>query len=218
MNTQDEETRKRQLTERFQERFWEGIDTVSNGWSSTGHYSAGEAAAYAHGYRDALFSLAERFEVDPGDYDQFAAALGERQRRAQVEAGAAPVPSGNDMDSPAHLRVAARRRLVGGVEFKNLTLRRIATAIRDKRIAMVDRYEGLGLKEDEPWLAKLRRFGLHGCTKDGEAAEYDAVRAELRMLRHLYLHLISDREWFRRHCEAKATAENAVTAKEGVAA
>lgn len=192
---------REQLKVWIEEQVWEAADDIGQGYGGLDKYSPEQLAAYARGQRRLLEPLADRNEMNVGNlFLQFEAAIGERMRRLQVS-------SECGMRSAEIIRRGKLRRRL----FNNLI-----EQIRDKRIAMLDRYELLDYKaEYTPWRNRVWAWERRGVEqKDWD--EFNQVRQELDALWSLSHHLTADRSWFAKHYELRSKA-NAGPAQEAAA-
>jgi hypothetical protein len=147
-----------------------------------GSYSDEEMAAYANGVKSVIQRLLEHYELENSSLGckQIDAAIGERLRR-----------------------VGSKRQKLSTRRLNN-----IVEAIRDKRIAMLDRYEGLDYKlEYAPLQKKLWAIERHGVRDEQEGVDYQVVDRELKALFDLSSQLINDKSWMARHFELREKAQ-----------
>ncbi len=161
-------------------QIWDAADSVARGYNGLDKLSDLAVEQYARGYHHALESLAEanalRMDSLRFAFGQIRAALGERLRRN---------------NSP-------NQKLPGRAPLLNEVL----AQIRDKRIAMRDRYELLEYNgEFRAWKKRLRRFELNRYEAH-EFANWQVVDVELDAIWALSSRLIADKAWFARHYEA----------------
>jgi hypothetical protein len=176
-----EQERKR-LKIWIEDRIWDLADDIGLGYNQLDKLSDAEVVAYARGQRNVLSALAEREEVDL-HYDsclaQIEGALGERFRRTNS-------PSGK-----------LKRRLFD----------KLITQIRDKRIAMLDRYESLNYRgEYEVWRKRVWAIERAGVPAE-EYQEFDRLRHELAAVWSLASHLMGSKHWLEKNWEARKKLE-----------
>lgn len=159
----------RRMKARIEDRLYELADDIGRGYNRMKDWSDAEVVAYANGVRHSLEWLAELHECaeSPGAFLQIQGALGERYRRTNSPAG------------------KLKRRL-----FQNLI-----DVIRDKRIAMLDRYESLDYAtEFKVWQARVWALERKGIARE-EWDEFNMLQRELRAVWELSHHLITLPHW-----------------------
>ncbi len=179
---------EKRIKERLQHRLWDAVENITGEyWTSVRRYSIAEVQAYADGIMHSLEWMAEQFCVDLPARGQLRAAVGELQRRRQLEWGPAK-PS---------------RGLMGLLE-----------EVRDARIAMVEQYQKVDYAKEKEWGKRLRTYERQARNRPpmaNEAAdrkrdmelweELEQVRSEIRAANEYFLHLIGDRSWFSKYYE-----------------
>lgn len=158
------------LKERLEAMVWDAADSIGNSWMGR-NYSDEKTAGYAEGVKNTVDGLAERTEFIV-DTKQISGALGERLRRT---------------NSP-------------GQKLVWRALNSLLERIRDKRIAMLDKYESLDYPHEmRPWEKKLRElthvYGRAEVETPGRWEELAMVQRELQALWSLHSHLWLDRSW-----------------------
>ena len=209
MNITDEnrpntEEFRRQLKQSLENRLWDTVDEIGHGgYSCTRNFTDDMWAAYARGVKSTLDSIAENQQIDLPTH-QIYGALGERLRRIEVSASVSPSPGGEGRGEGG--RVTPKRSPFRAIN-------NLLDKIRDHRIAILDQYSSLDRDIERDCDRKLRAFNHRfdpGEDRELESEHWlanETIRNELRALRELYTHLLSDRGWFAKHYESRPTTK-----------